>query len=422
MAVFSVDINGRSIYSMDKMVGFIHKQYPGMPDAEKVWRFVSNFSRHKKRVTENNWHNNPLLLMNSSGGSNCGFRSAAMVNILKYMGVKARAWCLQGHVISEVFVEGKWQVYDPDLGVVYYNNQGNICSYEELCNDPDQIYHPYKVVTISGICDSITATSEENALLYKSREDNIIFNTDFSQKSKAGLITFELPPKAKLRFPVINKNGDENFAYVCLDIPAGWNGRLQIPLILSDVQGSADVYFSDIKITGGKKQISAIVSAGTQFENSLEVVNNHSGVKLFYFINPLIYHLDNKNTVLINGKNLAGLKLEICRYSKEDEPKWGDDCGSDLERWYHLANNCDEFRNQKVVKKEDYFKRLLYLNECGGFKQLDLKPDKISLHIDSVFKKYGTDADSIDWKKFNRIDYFLLSIKDILKNKPANHQ
>jgi len=156
-ANFCIEINGRCAYSLEKMVEFINRQYHGLPTTERVWRFVSNFSQHKKRITKNNWHNNPLLLMNSSGGSQCGFRSASMVNILKYMGENARSWCVQGHVISEVFENGKWQVYDPDLGVVYYNKRGEICNFKELCDNTELITSPEKIISITNICDSIVS-------------------------------------------------------------------------------------------------------------------------------------------------------------------------------------------------------------------------------------------------------------------------
>jgi hypothetical protein len=406
---------------MEKIQSFIQAKYAGLTAAEQTWRFVLDFSQHKNRVTKNNWHNNPLLLMNSSGGSQCGFRSATMVNILNFMGENARAWCVQGHVICEVLVEGKWQVYDPDLGVIYFNKNGAICSFEDLCTNPDLITSPYKIISISSICDSLTATSPELAQLYASREDNTLFRTDFPQKDKCEIIQFELPPNAKLSFPLFNENGNEKFALACLEIPPKWNGNIHIPLILYDLKGTASVFFAHRQINGGKKQIQEIVSSCTNFEYLIEIKNNNEGIKLYYLINPLIYFLEENNNIMLIGKNIGNIMLSTIAYSNKHNTTWANPCDEELERLYYLTQCCNKFIHQKVDSREDYFHRLAVLNDCDSFKQFDLNPERVAHHIDSIFEKYEKSNDTIDWKQFERIDYFLLSISGMLiKNKGSN--
>ena len=31
-----------------------------------------------------------------------------------------------GHVVPEIYIDGRWQIYDPDLAVFYHNLDGTI--------------------------------------------------------------------------------------------------------------------------------------------------------------------------------------------------------------------------------------------------------------------------------------------------------
>lgn len=415
-ATFTIDINGKGLYNLDKMFDFIRNKYPDMPVAEKAWRFVSHYSRHLKLITKNNWLYDPLLLMNSAGGSYCGFRSAAMTNILKSMGEEARSWCIEGHVITEVLVDGRWQVYDPDLGVVYYNKRGEICSFEELCDHTELITSPEKIISITNICDSIRAVSQEFADFYASKEDNILFNTDFPQNKKPEMIQFEIPSRAKLCFPLSLKNADKDFAFACVEIPPGWNGEIKIPLILYTIDGSATLYYSDKEIHAEKKQINDIVSKNVQFEYQIKIKNNNKGLKLYYYINPLIYFLEEKNDIIIKGKNINDLIFTAMPYGENNRPGWKTPCDPEVEKMYHFALKCKKLKEFKTTSFDDYVHKVSLFNECGAFKEFNIDSLKIFNYLDSVSVLYRNN-DTIDWGYFDRIDNFILSFHEFILNK-----
>ena len=419
-AYFSIAINNRGIYSMDKMADFIKSQYPGLTPGEQVWRFISTFSQQNKYITQNNWHNNPLLLMNSTGGSICGFRSSAMVNILKYMGDTARAWSLNGHVVSEVFTNGKWHVYDPYFGVIYFDKTGEVCSFEELCQNPQLITSPEKIISINNKCDSLSATIVDLANKYATQNDNSLFNTDYPKNEKSEIIQFELPPKAKLSFPMNIGADDKRFAIACLEIAPQWNGIIKIPLILYNVEGSAKVFLANKQIVNGKNQIKKIISSDTLFEDQIKIENNIEGVKLYYYINPLVYFIESENNIEITGNYIRNLNFKAIPYTLNNNPAWENSCKTEeFNSWLKFTSNCDKLKGFKVKSLEDYVHKVSLLNECGAFKEFNIDSAKTFHYIDSVSSKYKNN-DTTFWAKYNRNDNFIFSIKEIISQTAGN--
>ena len=58
------------------------------------------------------------------------------------MGYESRVWLLSGHVVSDVHTGDRWQLYDPDLKVHYYNRDGLVAGLEELAAQPELITNP----------------------------------------------------------------------------------------------------------------------------------------------------------------------------------------------------------------------------------------------------------------------------------------
>ena len=101
-------------------------------------------------IVNDNWLNIPQLTISSVGGGLCGTRSAVLTNILVALGYKARNWCVEGHVVTEVFSDGKWKVLDPDLGVYFMNDDKQIASYKELCDNPQWFNDTARYVVIDS--------------------------------------------------------------------------------------------------------------------------------------------------------------------------------------------------------------------------------------------------------------------------------
>lgn len=411
---FTLDINGRGNYDLNQMVGFIKKKYQGMPVAEQVWHYVSEYSRHiDMLITKNNWLYNPLLLMNSAGGSRCGFRSAVMTNLLLFMGEEARSWGLEGHVITEVLADGKWQVYDPDLGVVYFNERKEICSFDELCSKPEYITNPVKIKCISNVFDSLRATSREIAGMYASRQDNGLFDTDYQRFKKNENIAFMLPPGAQLIFPIPDKSSDAAFAFAVLKIPPGWNGTVDIPLILYNTDGNAQFIVENEKLTSTEKNFNSTDAGNSPFKYNITIKENTSGVRLSYFINPLIYCADSINHFVFQGENLDMLQVNSAVYDSLNKPGWHNNKEEELKKWELVLEGCAATNSVKVRSLDDYIKKINLLNTCGILFGFQIDSSLINNYI--VTEKRFLEYDSTQWSQFDDRKFFLLSWIKMLK-------
>ena len=71
------------------------------------------------------------------GGGFCSQHAIVLNNLLREQDIEARILGLQGHVVNEVLVNGRWNVYDSDYNVTFY------ATLQELENDPSRIYQVY---------------------------------------------------------------------------------------------------------------------------------------------------------------------------------------------------------------------------------------------------------------------------------------
>ncbi|MFY9592290.1 MAG: hypothetical protein WAP54_09950, partial [Bacteroidales bacterium] len=143
--------NNKDFSSLYKIVGYIRgkaKEFPEKPLEIFAWEFVYNNTFKDIDIVNDNWLNIPQLTISSVGGGLCGTRSAVLTNILTALGYKARNWCVEGHVVTEVFSDGKWKVLDPDLGVYFMNDDKQIASYKELCDNPQWFNDTARYVVI----------------------------------------------------------------------------------------------------------------------------------------------------------------------------------------------------------------------------------------------------------------------------------
>jgi len=411
---FFLEINEKGVYDIDKMVYFINARYKNMPCGEKVWRFISEYTRHKSIISRNNWLYNPLILVNSAGGSLCGFRSAAMTNILLYMGVKARSWCINGHVVTEVYENGRWQVYDPDLGVVYYNEKGNICSYNELCNNPLYITRPVKVRWVSTYCDSITACSQKIADMYTSLKDNLLFSTYFENADNKQQLKFILPPHAKIAFPVPDNSDTTAFACAELQIPRAWTGIIKMQLIPFSYSGNALISYRNKPMPPNSSDWYDAVYSSEKFDNEIDIRKNPDGVTFNYYINPYLFRPEKRNTIKLEGNDVDSIEVYIKRYGHSIHPDWDDYCGQDFVKWVDHIAACSAADHISLRSYHDYLKKIRLLDDCGVFKSMGVDTRNFYAQMELISKKFSM-KDAAYWRQFENRIFFVRSLNEILK-------
>ena len=71
------------------------------------------------------------------GGGFCSQHAIIFNNILRDQNIEARILGLSGHVLNEVLISGKWNVYDPDYNVIFG------VSLKDLESNPSKVYEAY---------------------------------------------------------------------------------------------------------------------------------------------------------------------------------------------------------------------------------------------------------------------------------------
>ena len=109
----------------------------GMSDEEKamaVWKTVAMF-QHQDSSVEELLHNEGSLtdvmkVMHVYGHSYCGMAAAHAISLARYIGLEARGWTINAHVVPEIKWDNAWHLLDPSLIVYFPKPDKKIASIE----------------------------------------------------------------------------------------------------------------------------------------------------------------------------------------------------------------------------------------------------------------------------------------------------
>ena len=111
----------------------------GMTDEEKamaVWKTVAMF-QHQDASVEELVHNEGSLtdvmkVVHVYGHSYCGMAAAHAISLARTVGLEARGWTINAHVVPEIKWDGAWHLLDPSLIVYFPKADKKIASIEEI--------------------------------------------------------------------------------------------------------------------------------------------------------------------------------------------------------------------------------------------------------------------------------------------------
>ena len=111
----------------------------GMSDDEKartVWKSVWMF-QHQDNPPNEYLHNEGLVqdvvkIFNVYGYSLCGVATADTEQLARHVGLKARGWTINNHVISEMYWDDSWRVMDASLICNFPKADGKPASLDEI--------------------------------------------------------------------------------------------------------------------------------------------------------------------------------------------------------------------------------------------------------------------------------------------------
>lgn len=245
----------------------------GQKDYIIAWEIVSHFTEHISPLWDNwnqyppyDWGHSPALMLNSLGFGICDDMATVLHALWRELGYSTRVWGLNGHTVSEIYVENKWQMYDADFKVYYHTRDLQVASVSELIADTSLVNNPR--------CPILDKNSTAYTIGYVYEIGQVV--NDYTRWLPPDLPNFEIPPNVTIR-------KIQNVTIETLDstrittyglqfyLPPLWNGTIAEPLILHSIQGN---------------YTSCIISEGN-FVREIEI-NTQSEVILTFLLNPKI--------------------------------------------------------------------------------------------------------------------------------------
>lgn len=318
MARFTMRFNGAfSVNSQDlveQIRAFEVEGKPDLPDYEKAYYYMLKYHAHDYAVTDKFYMHEPSLYVNSFGVGLCGDSAGALKLIWNEMGYESRLWYLDGHVVSEVHTGERWEMYDADLRVHYYNHDtGLVAGVEELAANPQFIYHP--TVRYDNLNGTGVNHSWRTAGFYSSTENNWICERCVEHVEERDLV-FQIPAGGSLQFGEITPDrglpsrltDTDGLSVMTVTIPKDSEGTLDIPLALYDVTGSSSdsvqVGSQVLRLGTGRafayanREVGGFETGGQRLD-SISFSGNNDTIQIHYLVNKQITEILDENLVEI---------------------------------------------------------------------------------------------------------------------------
>jgi Transglutaminase-like superfamily len=143
---FNLELNGRSFFCNDgDVLRAIGVQRTGTNDldvAMAVWRFVLENRYHHEPYSPRAWAHAPALFFNSIGFGLCDDAASLFWALATHAGLESRVWFLNGHLVAEALIDGRWVVFDSDLEAYYLDRSGRPAGVAQLAADPTLVSSP----------------------------------------------------------------------------------------------------------------------------------------------------------------------------------------------------------------------------------------------------------------------------------------
>lgn len=253
----------------------------------QAWKYIKKNNYHFDPITRDIWLHNPFIYLNSIGNGYCDDVAAVFASIMRMKGLKARVWALNGHVVPEVFYNGKWMVFDPDLEVFYLNEESKVASVDELAQNGELITNPKIRLPV----ENSTAYSPFLSEIYGSVSDNEVATyydkvqelTRYDLPLPSG--SYTLMQDASGQFFSINNTYYPKLTKINLKVEAGWSGELNVPLKLVEIEGKGTIQYNKESFTIEEFKSVLKNELNLNFNSGLNVLRS-DGISLNYLINP----------------------------------------------------------------------------------------------------------------------------------------
>ena len=321
---FSLQVNEKIPYTVNEIAVAVRKmpvEFENEPLERKAWRYVRDNIKFNTAFSEQKWQHNPHLLLNSLGFGQCDDYAALLAQLWEKLGFETRIWGLEGHVVNEIKIDGRWQMYDATYGVYYLNKNRQVAGVEELSLQHSLIDQPIEFMPFSAVNDysaQFARYKRSTIEKYATQENNTIshwFITDVQEVDSQ----ITIPALTSIRFPLKYKSKQLNLFYnsalaenkfvnyLNVYVPKGITGSVKLPLVIASVtgEGSVELFKNTYKIDELNQDL-----LRTEFIDNIIIKENLTGINIAYFVNSETFKLHEKNTIAIKSNKPQNFQID----------------------------------------------------------------------------------------------------------------
>ena len=305
---FNFSLNNRFYSSLNDFIRKNSSSYDSEKIVLNLFNSFINSIVHEKLF--NNWGSMPLTRLNSTGFAICGWQSEIFSQIMYNAGFRSRVICLNGHVVSEIFYNGRWHLFDVDRKLFFKSEK--ILGYKELTSEP----FLFKKLNPKAYLTNLTAFSEDYKNFFITKYDN---NFIYIKNKNKDTFLINLPSKSSFIFPYFPDFKKDFFPYntkAKLFLPKGFRGKIKNPLIIVDAEGEGIIKYKNKEFSIPKhvELLKAEIFLSQQFEDEVYVKVFSDSLSLVYMLNPIFSKLGKYNKLILNASD--SLNVGIIKYNE----------------------------------------------------------------------------------------------------------
>ena len=250
-----VTINGVALNSLADVVFdtlALPAEHADEPLHRRAWRYMIRRHSHWWPISGGIFQHQADLYLRSVGLGFCDDAASVLARLWNALGHEARVIGLYGHVVPEVRIGDRWELYDPDYGVYYLNHNQQVAAVADLERDAELITAPIQPMPtkLGGAYDASLAS------LYTSANDNAVTTWQMLQSLTPFGPTLDVPAGASLEVrgegaitvPTIDSGSPVTAATLLLQLPPGFTGTVRLPYMLTHATGDGSVVWREQRL------------------------------------------------------------------------------------------------------------------------------------------------------------------------------
>lgn len=234
----AIQVNGKYWYSLEGLLRDALPESSNYSEEEKIvalTRFLSRNAVWSDPPADNREISNPINFLNLYGYGWCSMFAYSLAVLSEQIGIESRVVFLnfnsdieefRQHVVTEVYYDGNWHMFDPTTGLFFRDTYGNIANSQYMYEHHMPIENNPLLANNQYIKDFYLYVFSE----YRGVEYD--YKDEFINDKTPALITYQLNPGEEIRF-YYNWRGQWFWSMSAFEPPVYTNGLLISPVNLN---------------------------------------------------------------------------------------------------------------------------------------------------------------------------------------------